>query len=297
MLKNMIGVETEFFMFNSKNEIIIPPSSWDRDDLVILGEIRGNPGKDVAETYSNYVKKSVDIHKNVQKNKKTNMTYSFKDKNKIKNKIKNVSTLLKKISKNKFKDFDTIEVLNMEFEELEDIFNLIPGVNEIEFDRDNTLDADDVMKLSLSTRELITVIDEQSLREKQLEAKIKKLELEKNIIFAGILKGKEKLQTINSCDLFLLTSRSEGLPMTVLEVAALGIPQVLSKNCNVPEIEEFNAGKVFNLNQKKEMANSIINILNNQDEIKRMSASAKKLSQEKFNLSKVCNKFEKIYRS
>jgi hypothetical protein len=129
---------------------------------------------DIRESTLNEAK-SRDIHPNIPKKSRVKMRYSFKDKNKIKNKIKNISTMLKKISKTKFKEFDEIKVNNDDFEELQDIFNLIPGINEIEFDKDGTLDADDVMKLSLSTRELITVVDEQSFREKDLEKKVKQI--------------------------------------------------------------------------------------------------------------------------
>lgn len=129
-----------------------------------------------------------------------------------------------------------------------------------------------------------------------LEKKIKKLNLEKNVIFIGILEGNEKLETIKSCDLFLFTSRSEGLPMTILEVAALGIPQIISENCNVPEIEKFDAGKVFSLKNKEKITNSLNDILNNNKILKKMSENAKDLSRIKFDLKKVCYKIEETYK-
>jgi len=130
----------------------------------------------------------------------------------------------------------------------------------------------------------------------KLKNQIKKLGLEKNVIFTGILEGKEKLEIIKSCNVFLFTSRNEGLPMTILEVAALGVPQILSKNCHVPEIEKFNAGEIFSLKEKQKIADSLTEILHNQEEIKKMSQNAQKMIQEKFKLEKVCNKIEKTYQ-
>ncbi len=131
----------------------------------------------------------------------------------------------------------------------------------------------------------------------KLKKLINKLGLEKNVIFTGILNGQEKLQTIKSCDLFLFTSRSEGLPMTILEIAALGVPQILSENCNVPEIKQFNAGEVLNLTNRKKLVTSIIDIITSPNTLNTMSTNAKKLSQQKFNLQKICTKFEIIYKN
>ena len=52
---------------------------------------------------------------------------------------------------------------------------MIPDVNKIEFDVDGYLDADDLNKLSDSTKELSSVVDAQSAREKNLESKIKSI--------------------------------------------------------------------------------------------------------------------------
>jgi len=61
MLKNMVGVEAEFFMLNKKGEAIVPPMSWDRDDFPLLGEIRGAPGEKQSEVYANYIKREMEI--------------------------------------------------------------------------------------------------------------------------------------------------------------------------------------------------------------------------------------------
>ena len=131
----------------------------------------------------------------------------------------------------------------------------------------------------------------------KLKKKIVELGLQDNVVFAGILDGKEKLKVINSCDLFLFTSRNEGLPMTILEVASLGIPQLLSENCNVPEIEEFNAGKVIPLKEIQNFEKSLEDILSDKNKTTTMSENSKKMVQEKFDLNKVCDKLENIYKN
>jgi glycosyltransferase involved in cell wall biosynthesis len=130
-----------------------------------------------------------------------------------------------------------------------------------------------------------------------LEKKIKKLNLEKNVLFTGILEGDEKLETIKSCNLFLFTSRSEGLPMTILEIATLGIPQIISENCNVPEIENFGAGKVFVLNHEKAIAENLLTLLKNKKQQLEMSKNAIKMIKERFELNKICDRIEDVYKN
>ena len=66
-IKSMIGLEAEFLLINAKNEIIIPPASWDRDGFPLLGEIRGDAGKTVAETVTNFRGKELEIMEDMRK--------------------------------------------------------------------------------------------------------------------------------------------------------------------------------------------------------------------------------------
>ena len=128
----------------------------------------------------------------------------------------------------------------------------------------------------------------------KLETMAKGLKIETKIIFTGILTGKEKLETIRSCDLFLFTSRSEGLPITVLEIAALGIPQILSKNCNVPEIEKGGAGFEFNLQDRQKMADKIMEILSDQNLYNNLSENSKKMVSDYFDLNLIVQKLTRV---
>lgn len=129
-----------------------------------------------------------------------------------------------------------------------------------------------------------------------LEKKIEELGLKKNVIFAGILIGKEKLATIKSCDVFLFTSRNEGFPMTILEVAAMGVPQILSKNCNVPEIKEYGGGFEFDLKNKQEFVEKIKLVLTNLRIASELGRKAHLLVKNNFNLIEIVKKIQKIYK-
>jgi len=61
-----VGVESEFFLLNSKGEAIIVPSGWDKDNFTVLGEIRGEPGRTAAETIGNFYKRLHEVRMKVK---------------------------------------------------------------------------------------------------------------------------------------------------------------------------------------------------------------------------------------
>jgi glycosyltransferase involved in cell wall biosynthesis len=129
----------------------------------------------------------------------------------------------------------------------------------------------------------------------KLEKIIEKLGLVDNVIFSGILTGKEKLEVMKSCGIFLFTSRNEGLPITILEVAALGVPQIISKNCHVPEIEEYQGGFEIDLEDTVRYTESIVRILLDADTSKNMSLRAREIATKIFNFNDIIKKIEKLY--
>jgi poly(glycerol-phosphate) alpha-glucosyltransferase len=54
-------------------------------------------------------------------------------------------------------------------------------------------------------------------------------------VFFGPAFGKVKEALLRSAEAFILPSFSEGLPMSVLEAWAYGLPVVMTPECNLPE--------------------------------------------------------------
>jgi poly(glycerol-phosphate) alpha-glucosyltransferase len=55
------------------------------------------------------------------------------------------------------------------------------------------------------------------------------------VVFAGPQFGPQKSASFHRAEAFVLTSHSEGLPLTVLEAMAHRLPVVVTRECNVPE--------------------------------------------------------------
>lgn len=78
------------------------------------------------------------------------------------------------------------------------------------------------------------------------------------IKFYGAKFGKEKINIINQFDVFVHTSRFEGLPMAVLEAANMGKPLLISAETNLGEyVTRYNCGFVLNRNNSLQIENAL----------------------------------------
>jgi len=114
-----------------------------------------------------------------------------------------------------------------------------------------------------------------------------------SVKFTGLLEGKKLLEALADADVYALTSYSEGLPISVLEAAAAGLPCVISKGCNVPEISTSKAGYVVD-NIPEIIANRIIEILKNNNLRATMGIRAQEMVHQQFTWKAVIDKLEDL---
>lgn len=80
----------------------------------------------------------------------------------------------------------------------------------------------------------------------ELVARAEAAGLGERVRFLGARFGDEKLAALAACDAFVAPSRTEGMPLAVLEAAALGLPCVVTRATNLGEpIERHGAGRVI----------------------------------------------------
>ena len=72
--------------------------------------------------------------------------------------------------------------------------------------------------------------------ERELQILVKDFVLEKSVIFLGPMYGEDKRQVLAAADAFVLPSFSEGFSVAILEAAAAGLPVILTRECNFPEL-------------------------------------------------------------
>jgi glycosyltransferase involved in cell wall biosynthesis len=101
---------------------------------------------------------------------------------------------------------------------------------------------------NLRTNFKLVIVGEGPERPK-IEKLAKGLGLKDKVILLGQKPHKETLGIMNSCDVFLLPSKSEVFPNTILEALALGKPVIATKIGGIPEIKSENLYLIGNIGE------------------------------------------------
>ena len=129
--------------------------------------------------------------------------------------------------------------------------------------------------------------------EKDVLGKIKNTEY---IEFLGYVSGEDKSRTYRESDLYVLPSYTEGMPTTVLEAMAFGLPVIVTPVGGLKDIiKEGVNGYFVQFGDSSMLAELIIKIINNINLIKRMALYNYNDAQ-KYYASKVVKRIENIYR-
>lgn len=106
-------------------------------------------------------------------------------------------------------------------------------------------------------------------RENQIRLLAQSLGLENNVVFLGY--RKDIPQLLKRCDIFVFTSFQEGLPVSVMEAMACGLPVVCSDiRGNSDLIDDALGGFTCNPHNSDEFYNRLKLLCNNEEERKRL---------------------------
>ena len=75
-----------------------------------------------------------------------------------------------------------------------------------------------------------------------IEQRIQARNITDRVRFTGMLTGAQKWSAFRAAEAFVLPSYSEGLSVSTLEALGMGLPVIVTAQCNLPEVQEFNAG-------------------------------------------------------
>lgn len=130
---------------------------------------------------------------------------------------------------------------------------------------------------------------------KELQKMINKFNLSNFIFLYDAVYREEKKKVLLNSDVFIQTSRFEGLPMGILEALSFGIPCILTPGTNLAdEIDLFSAGISVKANSQS-IANGIISILEGNYSLNDISENAYKLAKQ-FSWNKIAKKSIEEYK-
>lgn len=128
-----------------------------------------------------------------------------------------------------------------------------------------------------------------------LEAQIEKLNLRENVFLLGNIE--EASRYLKAADIFVLASRSEGMPYVLIEALIANVPVVATKVGGIPEvIEHESEGLLTPPLDNKALFEAILSLRNNHEQRFKFSKSAEVKSKD-FTLDKTLEKTLGLYRA
>ena len=133
----------------------------------------------------------------------------------------------------------------------------------------------------------------------KLEAMVHSLGLNRCVKFWGSKFSDEKYNIIYNFDIFLHTSRFDGIPTACLEAAALSKPLLVSKGTNLDSfVRKYSAGWVLELNTSQEISNKmwIAKREYSNGNLKKYGTQAKKMIEAEFDWKYIAKKLMQAYK-
>jgi glycosyltransferase involved in cell wall biosynthesis len=120
--------------------------------------------------------------------------------------------------------------------------------------------------------------------------------LTKRVHFHGWVDREEIVQQYREADLFVTATTWEGMPNTVLEGMACGLPVVATRASGLEElVREGVNGYLVNINDPGALADRLAVLINNPYERRRMSKESRKIAEQEFAWEYIAEQYERIY--
>lgn len=130
---------------------------------------------------------------------------------------------------------------------------------------------------------------------KRVKEYVKKKEI-KDVFFLGYVKGKQKKEAFQNNDIYLFPSfHGEGMPNSVLEAMAFGLPVITSKVGGIPDFFTEKMGIMIDSVEPGVICNVLEKLISSDNLRLEMSLYNFKYAQNRFTSDKVIKRLEKYY--
>ncbi len=132
-------------------------------------------------------------------------------------------------------------------------------------------------------------------RRKALESLVNTLKISEHVIFTGFIE--DIPEVFSFTDVAVLSSWSEGLPQSILQAMAAGVPVVATEVGGVPEvIKHEKTGILVAPGDHEALATGVIRILENPLLLSRMTERAKDTAEKEHSEGHMLDRIENLYR-
>lgn len=151
----------------------------------------------------------------------------------------------------------------------------------------------------IRTRDDITLLiaghDAGTGYEQQLRTVLAACGADRKTRFLGELRGDHKFRVLRAVDAFVLTSYSEGLPIAVLEAMGAARPVIVTPGCNIPEVEQCEAGWIT-APDAEACVQTLQQAFHGEHELRRRGQNARRLVEQRFTWTRIAESSLAIYR-
>lgn len=129
-----------------------------------------------------------------------------------------------------------------------------------------------------------------------VEQLVKSLGITDRVSFTGMLQGDMKWSALAAASCFVLPSYSEGLSVSTLEALGMGVPAIVTRQCNLPEVAEMECGWVVEA-QAEALASALTEFLKaSSADREQMGAKGRALVAGRYSWPRVGKQMSEIYR-
>jgi glycosyltransferase involved in cell wall biosynthesis len=117
-----------------------------------------------------------------------------------------------------------------------------------------------------------------------------------SIFFKGKIEQNEVPEFLRTMDIFLNTTEFESFGVSTIEAMACGVPVVAHNSGGSAEIIKHNVtGSLYTPNEVEQVANALLELINNPSNAKNMAEQAQLFVQQNYELSKISQKIKAFY--
>lgn len=118
-----------------------------------------------------------------------------------------------------------------------------------------------------------------------------------NVVYVGPKIGEERDALLSAADVFVLPSKSEGLPMVVLEAWAASLPTLITEECNLPQSFTM-SGSIRIGKDSNAIAVALLESFRwSNDELQARARAARVYVSAKYSREEITAKFKEVYSS
>ena len=129
-----------------------------------------------------------------------------------------------------------------------------------------------------------------------LEGVVAEHRLEDQVTFTGMLDDQMKWSALAAAEAFTLPSHSEGLSMSVLEAMGMGLPVIVTRQCNLPEVKQHGAGWTIEP-ECRQLTQALSELLESSPEANReVGLAGARLVEQRYNWAAVARQTAEVYR-